>query len=74
MVDAFKAQVRDSGISFTEEEFETDRDVIMLQLKRSIARNLWDDEKANKVGSIGDVQLQNALLLFNTHDMLVQNK
>lgn len=74
MVEAFKAQVRDSGITFTEEEFNTDLDVVKLQLKRSIARNLWGDEQANKVASIGDVPLQNALQLFESHEMLVENE
>jgi hypothetical protein len=74
MVEAFKKQISDSGISFTQEEFDTDLDVVKLQLKRSVARNMWGDEEAGKVGSSGDVQLQKALLLFDTHEILVENK
>ncbi len=74
MVEAFKKQISDSGISFSQEEFDTDLDVVKLQLKRSVARNMWGDEEAGKVGASGDVQLQKALLLFNTHEILVENK
>lgn len=72
MLAAFKAQVRDSGLSFTEEEFNDDLDVIELQLKRSLARNLWGDEEASRVAAAGDEQLQQARQLFYTHEMLVQ--
>ncbi len=72
MLEAFKTQVRDSGITFAEEEFATDLDVIELQLKRSLARNLWGDEEASRVTAAGDDQLQQALQLFHSHEMLVQ--
>lgn len=72
MLEAFKVQVRDSGISFSDEEFNDDRDVIELQLKRSLARNLWGDEEASRVAAAGDEQLQKALQLFYSHEMLVQ--
>lgn len=72
MLEAFKVQVRDSGISFTDEEFNDDRDVIELQLKRSLARNLWGDEEASRVAAAGDEQLQQARQLFYSHEMLVQ--
>ncbi len=72
MLEAFKAQVRDSGISFSDEEFNNDLDVIELQLKRAVARNLWGDEEASRVAAAGDEQLQQALQLFYSHEMLVQ--
>ncbi len=72
MLEAFKAQVRDSGIAFADEEFNADRDVIELQLKRSLARNLWGDEEASRVAAAGDEQLQQARQLFYSHEMLVQ--
>ena len=72
MLEAFKVQVRDSGISFSDEEFNDDRDVIELQLKRSLARNLWGDEEASRVAAAGDEQLQQARQLFYSHEMLVQ--
>ncbi len=72
MFEAFKTQVRESGITFTEEEFATDHDVVGIQLKRSLARNLWGDEEASRVAAAGDEQLQQALLLFNSHEMLVR--
>lgn len=72
MLEAFKVQVRDSGISFTDEEFNDDRDVIDLHLKRSLARNLWGDEEASRVAAAGDEQLQQARQLFHSHEMLVQ--
>ncbi len=72
MLEAFKVQVRDSGISFSDEEFNHDRDVIELQLKRSLARNLWGDEEASRVAAAGDEQLQQARQLFYSHEMLVQ--
>ncbi len=72
MLEAFKAQVRDSGLSFTEDEFNADLDVIELQLKRSLARNLWGDEEASRVAAAGDDQLQQARQLFYSHEMLVQ--
>ena len=72
MLEAFKAQVRDSGLSFTEEEFNADLDVIELQLKRSLARNLWGDEEASRVAAAGDEQLQQARQLFHSHEMLVR--
>ena len=72
MLEAFKAQVRDSGMSFTEEEFNADLDVIELQLKRSLARNLWGDEEASRVAAAGDEQLQQARQLFHSHEMLVR--
>jgi len=72
MLEAFKAQVRDSGLSFTEDEFNEDLDVIELQLKRSLARNLWGDEEASRVAAAGDNQLQQARQLFYSHEMLVQ--
>ncbi len=72
MLEAFKVQVRDSGISFADEEFNHDRDVIELQLKRSLARNLWGDEEASRVAAAGDEQLQQARQLFYSHEMLVQ--
>ena len=72
MLVAFKAQVRDSGLSFTEDEFNEDLDVIELQLKRSLARNLWGDEEASRVAASGDEQLQQALQLFYSHELLVQ--
>ncbi|MCY3772812.1 MAG: S41 family peptidase [Gemmatimonadetes bacterium] len=72
MLAAFKAQVRDSGLSFTEEEFNDDLDVVELQLKRSLARNLWGDEEASRVAAAGDEQLQQARQLFYSHEMLVQ--
>ncbi len=72
MLEAFKAQVRDSGLSFTEDEFNEDLDVIELQLKRSLARNLWGDEEASRVAAAGDDQLQQARQLFYSHEMLVQ--
>ena len=71
MFEAFKNQVRDSGIKFTEEEFATDQDVVGLYLKRSLARNLWGDEEANRISAAGDEQLQEAILLFNSHELLV---
>ncbi len=72
MLEAFKAQVRDSGLSFTDDEFNEDLDVIELQLKRSLARNLWGDEEASRVAASGDEQLQQAMQLFYSHEMLVQ--
>lgn len=72
MLEAFKAQVRGSGLSFTEEEFNEDLDVIELQLKRSLARNLWGDEEASRVAAAGDEQLQQARQLFYSHEMLVR--
>ena len=72
MLEAFKVQVRDSGKSFSDEEFNHDRDVIELQLKRSLARNLWGDEEASRVAAAGDEQLQQARQLFYSHEMLVQ--
>ena len=72
MLEAFKIQVRDSGLSFTEDEFNEDLDVIELQLKRSLARNLWGDEEASRVAASGDEQLQQAMQLFYSHEMLVQ--
>jgi len=71
MFEAFKNQVRNSGIKFTEEEFATDQDVVGLYLKRSLARNLWGDEEANRISAAGDEQLQEAILLFNSHELLV---
>ena len=71
MVKSFKDRVLESGVEFTDEEFTEDLDVIKLQIKRSIARNLWGDQEAHRVGATGDVQLQNALALFNTHAMLI---
>ena len=73
MMEAFKAQVRESGISFSDDEFSADLDVIELQLKRALARNLWGDEEASRVAAAGDEQLQRALRLFNSHEMLVQH-
>ncbi|MCY4545685.1 MAG: S41 family peptidase [Gemmatimonadetes bacterium] len=73
MLEAFKAQVRESGISFSDDEFSADLDVIELQLKRALARNLWGDEEASRVAAAGDEQLQRALRLFNSHEMLVQH-
>ena len=72
MLEAFRVQVRSSGVSFSEGEFNDDLDVIELQLKRALARNLWGDEEASRVAAAGDEQLQQALLLFNAHEMLVQ--
>lgn len=72
MLAAFKIQVRDSGISFSDEEFNDDRDVVELQLKRSLARNLWGDEEASRVAAAGDKQLQQARQLFYSHEMLVR--
>lgn len=72
MLAAFKDQARESGLSFTEEEFNGDLDVIELQLKRSLARNLWGDEEASRVSAAGDEQLQQARQLFYSHEMLVQ--
>lgn len=72
MLEAFKVQVRDSGISFSDEEFNDDRDVIENQLKRSLARNLWGDEEASRVAAAGDDQLQRARQLFYSHEMLVR--
>lgn len=74
MFEAFKAQVRNSGIEFTEEEFATDQDVVGLQLKRSLARNLWGDEEASQVAAAGDEQLQQAMQLFNSHEILLQQQ
>ncbi|MBT5875984.1 MAG: S41 family peptidase [Candidatus Latescibacteria bacterium] len=71
MVSGFRAQAQDSGIEFTSEDFDVDMDVTKLQLKRSIARNLWGDEEAHRVAADGDIQLQNALALFTTHAMLL---
>ncbi len=71
MVKSFKDRVSESGVEFTDEEFTEDLDIIKLQIKRSIARNLWGDQEAHRVGATGDVQLQNALALFNTHAMLI---
>ena len=73
MMEAFKAQVRESGITFSDDEFSADLDVIELQLKRALARNLWGDEEASRVAAAGDEQLQQALRLFNSHEMLVQH-
>ncbi len=72
MLQAFKDQVLSSGLSFTDEEFDSDLDVIELQLKRSLARNIWGDEEASRVAAAGDVQLQQARKLFDSHGMLVQ--
>ena len=73
MQEAFKAQVRESGITFSDDEFSADLDVIELQLKGALARNLWGDEEASRVAAAGDEQLQRALRLFNSHEMLVQH-
>ena len=73
MLEAFKVQVRDSGISFSDDEFNTDVDVVELQLKRALARNLWGDEEASRVAAAGDEQLQQARQLFYSHEMLVQH-
>ncbi len=73
MLEAFKVQVRDSGMSFSDEEFNEDLDIVELQLKRALARNLWGDEEANRVAAAGDEQLQQALQLFDSHEMLVRH-
>ena len=73
MLEAFKTQVRESGISFSDDEFSADLDVIELQLKRALARNLWGDKDAGRVAAAGDEPLQRALRLFNSHEMLVQH-
>lgn len=73
MLEAFKTQVRASGKSFSDDDFSTDLDAIGLQLKRALARNLWGDEEASRVAAAGDEQLQQALGLFYSHEMLVQH-
>lgn len=72
MLEAFKTQVRASGKSFSDDDFNADTDAIGLQLKRALARNLWGDEEASRVAAAGDEQLQQALGLFYSHEMLVQ--
>ena len=74
MFEAFRTQVKDQGIAFLDEDFEQDLDVIALQIRRSIARNLWGDEEAYRVWAQGEVQLQKALSLFNTHAMLLTDR
>lgn len=73
MLEAFKTQVRASGKSFSDDDFSADLDAIGLQLKRALARNLWGDEEASRVAAAGDEQLQQALGLFYSHEMLVQH-
>lgn len=74
MLKNFKTQIKKQGIVFTDQEFSDDVDVIKLQIKRSIARNLWSDEQANRVAAEGDIQLQQAIQLFDAHTMLVNHK
>lgn len=75
MIEAFKAQIRDQGIEFTEEEFNADLDIVKLQIKRSIARNLWGDEEAFRVAAQGDLQLQQTAKLFEAYEVyLTQNR
>ena len=71
MLETFKTQVRKSGIDFMEKDFDADLDVIELQLKRSLARNLWGDDEASRIAASGDTQIQQVLDLFQTHTMLM---
>lgn len=73
-IKSFRSQVKKQGIVFTDQDFSEDLDVVKNQLKRSIARNLWGDEDANRVAAEDDIQLQKAKLLFNTHEILVNNR
>ena len=54
-----------------EKDFDADLDVIELQLKRSLARNLWGDDEASRIAASGDTQIQQVLDLFQTHTMLM---
>ncbi len=73
MLESFKSQVRESGKAFSDEDFNADQDAVEIQLKRALARNLWGDEEASRVAAAGDEQLQQALRLFYSHEMLVQH-
>ena len=73
-IKSFRAQVKKQGIVFTDQEFSEDLDVVKNQLKRSIARNLWGDEDANRVAAENDIQLQKAKALFNSHEILLNNR
>lgn len=73
-IKSFRTQVKKQGIVFTDQEFSEDLDVVKNQLKRSIARNLWGDEDANRVAAENDIQLQKAKALFNSHEILLNNR
>jgi carboxyl-terminal processing protease len=64
MIDDFKKIVTAKDIKWNEDEYKTDEDFIKNTIKSTIARNIWNRNKANELFYLVDKQMQKAVELF----------
>jgi carboxyl-terminal processing protease len=66
MLEELKEDATAEGITFNEEQFNKSKDLISLQLKALIARDLWSMNEYYRIMDAENESLQKAIQLLNT--------